>query len=66
VLVASLAGLQAGAARHMLIAECMTRLGHDRVTVQATLEYEMSVPSPQTVRDQRAEAFASRSHVYAC
>ena len=63
-LVSSLAQLQAGAARHTLIAEFMTRLGQDRVAVAASLEYEIGLPSPQTVREKRIAAFAARSHVY--
>lgn len=64
LLVTSLARLQARAAQHMLITECLTRLGHDRVAVTATLEHEMGLPSPQSVREQRAAAFRARSDVY--
>lgn len=64
LLVSSLAQLQAGAARHTLVAEFMTRLGPDRVAVAANLEHEIGLPSPQTVREKRIAAFAARSHVY--
>lgn len=64
LLLSSLAQLQAGAAKHTLIAEFMTRLGRDRVAVAANLEYEIGLPSPESVRERREAAFAARSHVY--
>ncbi|QRZ06742.1 YbaB/EbfC family DNA-binding protein [Mycolicibacterium austroafricanum] len=65
-LITSLARAQASAAQHVLITEFMARLGHDRVSTRGILEFEIGLPSPESVRKRRAESFAARDHLYTC
>lgn len=58
VTVCTLARRQAEAARHYLIATLMTELGQDPVGTRAFLEHTIDLPSPQTVRNEKAQMFA--------
>jgi ESX secretion-associated protein EspD/H len=58
--LAGLARQRARAAQHALIVEFMRRLGHERVITRGFLERELGLPSPETVRDEVAQVFATR------
>ena len=58
--IASLASLQGKAGAHALIAASLGRSGHDSAVTRGYVEHEIGLPSPDTVRAQRAEFFAAR------
>nr|ACE06967.1 hypothetical protein MSMEG5168c [Mycolicibacterium smegmatis MKD8] len=59
VSVCRLTSRQAEAAHHHLIASLMCGLGHDPVSTRAFLEHTVGLPSPQTVRDEKARVLAA-------
>lgn len=58
--LARLAQKRARAGQHMLIVEFMHRLGHDRIATRGFLEYDLGLPSPEAVKSEVAQVFASR------
>jgi hypothetical protein len=61
VAVCNLTTRQAEAAQHHLIASLMCSLGHDPVSTRGFLEHTVGLPSPQTVRNEKARMF---THYY--
>lgn len=57
--VCRLTSRQAEAAQHHLIASLMCSLGHDPASIRAFLEHTAGLPSPQTVRDEKARVLAA-------
>ncbi len=60
LLLASMARLQALAGQHAIIAALMGHLGHDPAATRSFLERELGLPSPESINETRAEAFAAR------
>jgi ESX secretion-associated protein EspD/H len=58
--LARLARQRARAGQHALIVEFMRILGHDRVATRGFLEHDLRLPSPETVKSEVAQVFASR------
>jgi hypothetical protein len=58
--IATLARQQAQAGQHALIARLMQELGRDPASTRSFLERELGLPSPDTVRAERANVFAAR------
>jgi hypothetical protein len=58
--IAGLAGNQARAAQHGLVAGYMRELGHDGAATRGFLERDLGLPSPDTVKAERAQLFATR------
>lgn len=58
--IARLASRQGQAGAHALIAAALGRSGADSAAIRGHLEREIGLPSPDTVRAQRAEFFAAR------
>ncbi|MGV0811688.1 YbaB/EbfC family DNA-binding protein [Mycolicibacterium boenickei] len=58
VKVCALATRQAEAAQYHLIATLMDGLGQDPAGTRAFLEHNIGLPSPQTVRNEKAQMFA--------
>jgi hypothetical protein len=59
-LVAALSRQQALASQHVLVGAFLGQLGHDPVATRGFLERDLGLPSPETVREERARVFASR------
>ena len=59
-IIAALSRQQARAGQHAFVARIMRDLGHDPVATRGYLEHELGLPSPETVREERASLFASR------
>ncbi|WP_441957885.1 hypothetical protein [Mycolicibacterium houstonense] len=58
VKVCTRARRQAEAARHHIVASVMGELGQDPAATRSFLERTIGLPSPQTVLDEKARAFA--------
>jgi hypothetical protein len=58
--IATLARRQALAGAHLIIADLMQRQGQDEVSTRSLLEHEFGLPSPDTVKAERARLFAAR------
>ncbi|OLT91482.1 hypothetical protein BKG60_22405 [Mycobacterium syngnathidarum] len=58
VKICGLASRQAEAAQYHLVATVMDELGHDPAGTRAFLEHTVGLPSPQTVRNEKAQMFA--------
>lgn len=58
--ISALASRQALAGAHALTAAVLRRLGHDAAATRSILEREHHLPSPDTVRSERAALFAER------
>jgi hypothetical protein len=58
-LVAALSRQQALASQHVLVGQILGQLGHDPVATRSFLERDLGLPSPETVRAERARLFAS-------
>jgi|GEM_PF-3840569 len=59
--IAALARRQALAAVHVVVTELMRQQEMDGVSTSTLLEHEYGLPSPQTVRAERARLFAAQS-----
>jgi hypothetical protein len=60
LMISALASRQALAGAHALTAAVLRRLGHDAAATRSILEREHHLPSPDTVRSERAALFAER------
>ena len=58
--IAGLASRHAKAGQHLLVSSLMQRMGHDKVSVRSFVEYELGLPSVETVLAEKSEVFASR------
>lgn len=58
LLLARLAQRRARAGQHAVVAEILTRRGHDRVAIGEWLERKLNLPSPRTVQEEAAAVFA--------
>ncbi|KAA0099976.1 YbaB/EbfC family DNA-binding protein [Mycolicibacterium sp. P1-18] len=58
--IAGLASRQAKAGQHLLVSSLMQRMGHDKVSVRSFVEYELGLPSVETVLAEKSEVFANR------
>jgi DNA-binding protein YbaB len=58
--IAALARQQAQAGQHAIIAHLMHQLGRDPASTRSFLERDIGLPSPESVRAERATLFAAR------
>lgn len=58
--IATLASRHAKAGQHLIISSLMQRMGHDRVSARSFVEYELGLPSVETVLAEKADVFADR------
>jgi hypothetical protein len=58
--ISALARQQAQAGQHAVIAHLMHQLGRDPASTRSFLERELGLPTPETVRAERAKVFAAR------
>jgi hypothetical protein len=58
--IAGLASRHAKAGQHLLVSSLMKRMGHDSVSVRSFVEYELGLPSVETVLAEKSEVFANR------
>jgi hypothetical protein len=58
--ISAVARRQALAGQHVVVANLMASLGHDRNDTRSFLERELGLPTPETVISERAAIFATR------
>jgi hypothetical protein len=59
-LIARLASQNARAGQHLLASGMLQQLGEDPVSARSYVEYELGLPSPETVLADKAQIFATR------
>jgi len=59
-LIARLASQNARAGQHLLTSGMLQQLGDDPVSARSYVEYELGLPSPETVLADKAQIFATR------
>ena len=59
-MISGLASRHAKAGQHLLVSSLMQRMGHDSVSVRSFVEYELGLPSVETVLAEKSEVFANR------
>lgn len=59
-LIARLASQNACAGQHLLVSGMIQQLGHDPLSARSYVEYELGLPSAETVLADKAQIFATR------
>jgi hypothetical protein len=59
-LIARLASQNARAGQHLLVSAMMQQLGEDHLSARSYVEYELGLPSAETVLADKAQIFATR------
>jgi hypothetical protein len=59
-LIARLASQNARAGQHLLASGMLQQLGEDPVSARSYVEYQLGLPSPETVLADKAQIFATR------
>jgi hypothetical protein len=59
-LIARLASQNARAGQHLLVSGMIQQMGHDPLSTRSYVEYELGLPSAETVLADKAQIFATR------